>query len=347
MSERETPIIVFWSWQSDSDSKVNRNFVADCIERAARALRREDSIVINLDRDTKGVGGSPSIVDTIFSKICASDVFIWDATLVTKKPRPSPNPNVLVEYGYALATLGERRLIGVMNTESKISELDIPFDLRHKRFPIVYSLQPETPLEELVASGELGDMPGFGDRRETAREMLVQDLKTAIRDALKEPRDGALQNDHDLIAVQNLKSQIDSEWLHDWYVERSTMSHEESRKYINVLANYCRASERPENQFQSDQLREVHRTLTDNIGKYLHDTSVEMIPVNANREGVYQISTKVDGRRSYMENYAEEYDRQVGVVLQGLEAVWTAWEAYVKTVQRRYGSFRIAKTGEN
>lgn len=52
---------------------------------------------------------------------------------------PIPNPNVLIEYGYALKVLGESRVVAVMNTaHGQASRDNMPFDLLNRRFPISY-----------------------------------------------------------------------------------------------------------------------------------------------------------------------------------------------------------------
>src|SRR5688572_24306321 len=130
---------VFWSWQSDSDTAINRNFIQDCVERAAKNVGKGDGVIIAVDRDTKGVGGTPNIADTILAKIRAADIFVWDATLAYSKPRPAPNPNVMLEFGYALAILGDGRMIGVLN-EAGASAEELPFDLKHRRWPLTYHL---------------------------------------------------------------------------------------------------------------------------------------------------------------------------------------------------------------
>src|SRR5689334_724854 len=112
MPQAAEKIVIFYSWQTDSPSTENRSFIEDCLERASKQLKNTRARVIHVDRDTKGVGGTPHIVDTIFAKIRACDLFVWDATLVYKQPRPAPNPNVLIELGYALAVLGDSRIIG-------------------------------------------------------------------------------------------------------------------------------------------------------------------------------------------------------------------------------------------
>src|SRR5262249_21846298 len=58
-------------------------------------------------------------------------------------PRPTPNPNVLIEYGYALKNLGESRVLAVMNTAFGGPEL-LPFDLRGKRI-LTYEARPGEP----------------------------------------------------------------------------------------------------------------------------------------------------------------------------------------------------------
>jgi hypothetical protein len=138
---------IFYSWQSDLDSKFNRNFIKDCLEKAIKLLHQEFDIkdAIRIDHDTKGVGGTPDITNTILEKIEGSDLFIGDLTFIikTQNNRFCPNPNVLIELGYALKCLGDGRLINVMNTAYGKPDNNLPFDLAHKRWPIQYELNEE------------------------------------------------------------------------------------------------------------------------------------------------------------------------------------------------------------
>jgi hypothetical protein len=68
------PITLFYSWQSDLPNKVNRKFIEDALERTIKRLGNDNAIQealretdIVLDRDTKGVPGTPPIVDVIFT----------------------------------------------------------------------------------------------------------------------------------------------------------------------------------------------------------------------------------------------------------------------------------------
>jgi hypothetical protein len=80
------------------------------------------------------VTGSPDITETIFSKIAQSDLFIGDVSIINSSfdGRKTPNPNVLIELGYAANILGWERVICIYNTEYGSFE-DLPFDLRQKR----------------------------------------------------------------------------------------------------------------------------------------------------------------------------------------------------------------------
>jgi hypothetical protein len=101
--------VLFYSWQSWIDGGANRNFIEDCLERAIKEIRKDDSLRLDpvIDRDTQGVPGSADIANMIFGKIVGADVFVADVSFVNNASpgRRTPNPNVLVELGYALVGL--------------------------------------------------------------------------------------------------------------------------------------------------------------------------------------------------------------------------------------------------
>lgn len=138
--------IVFYSWQSDLPNPCNRGFIQAALEEAAAKIAADNTVAVEpvVDRDTKNVPGSPDIAATIFTKIVSADIFVADVSIVTraKDMRPTPNPNVLIELGYALKALGHERIILVFNKSfGKIEEL--PFDLRTRRL-LAYEMQEET-----------------------------------------------------------------------------------------------------------------------------------------------------------------------------------------------------------
>ena len=168
-------LTLFYSWQSDLPNKINRSFIEDALEKTIKHLGSDNTIQeamrdrdIVLDRDTKGVPGTPPIVDVIFNKIAQCDIFVPDFTFIGQsiEGRPIPNPNVLIEYGWALRCLTHTRMLPVMNTAfGEPSSTNLPFDLRHLRHPLTYYLKEDaTP-----------------DERGRVKEQLIKDLAGAIK----------------------------------------------------------------------------------------------------------------------------------------------------------------------
>lgn len=140
---------VFWAWQSDRDEKVCHYFIRDVLQAVctelSEELRLEESERADVDYDTKGVTGTPEIFATILKKIRAASVFMADVTPVarTEGGKPCANPNVMIELGHAFAHLPEDRVFIIANSFWYADEDELPFDLRHRRKPILYDLPPE------------------------------------------------------------------------------------------------------------------------------------------------------------------------------------------------------------
>jgi hypothetical protein len=166
-------LTVFYAWQSDVPSKEGRNFIENALKTALKRLIRDvtvDAAVrggLEFDKDTLNVPGCPPIFDTILDKISKAAVFVPDLTFVGQcgDGKPTPNPNVLIEYGWALKSLGFYQIIPVMNEAyGKASKESMPFDMAHLRFPITYNL-PENPSEEI---------------RQVQREALIKSFEKAL-----------------------------------------------------------------------------------------------------------------------------------------------------------------------
>lgn len=163
------PTTVFFSWQSD---RPGRNFIdkalREAIDRISQDLKIDEAVRegISLDRDTQDVPGSPSIFDTILKKIDRAAVFVADLTFVGTSLDGDllPNPNVLLEYGYALKSLGDARIVAVMN-DVHGDPSSLPFDLKTKRFPVTYTLADDADPQT----------------RSKVREALSRDLEKALR----------------------------------------------------------------------------------------------------------------------------------------------------------------------
>ena len=167
---------VFFSWQSDRPTKEGRNLIERALkmalERIAQDMNLEEPLRdLIFDKDTQGVAGSPPVFDTILEKIDGAAVFVPDLTFIAQRQNgdPIPNANVLIEYGYALKTIGHSRIVPVMNTaHGKPTRATMPFDLAHHKFPIQYEVPEGAP----------------DDERRAQRAQLAKVLESAIRNVL-------------------------------------------------------------------------------------------------------------------------------------------------------------------
>jgi hypothetical protein len=159
-----TSPVVFYAWQSDRPRASTRDIVYDAayaaLARIGSTMRIEESP--RLDQDTKNESGTPPIAETIYRKIKNSALFLADVTFCCdisddkgKVKKRIPNPNVMMELGFAAATIGWSRIIVVLNKKYGSPE-SLPFDLRTHRFPITYELAPNSEKLE-QATLELGN----------------------------------------------------------------------------------------------------------------------------------------------------------------------------------------------
>lgn len=167
---------VFYSWQTDLPNSTNRGFIQSALENAAKSIRDDESIKIEpvIDRDTVGIPGAPDIADTILNKIDKSQIFVADVSIINhkNKARKTPNPNVLLELGYAMKTLGLDRIIMVMNTAYGSPEL-LPFDLRMRRV-VTYEIK-ENETEKAEQRKKLASIFENGIRT------IITDLENKIQ----------------------------------------------------------------------------------------------------------------------------------------------------------------------
>jgi hypothetical protein len=164
---------IFYSWQNDISKMVNKNFIKDALEKAIEEITE----FLNLDetplvdQDTYNVPGSPEVFSTVLKKIENCAIFVADITIVahTTQDKAIPNPNVLIEYGYALKTVGADHIICIMNEFFGYAENSLPFDLKHRRWPIRYNLGEESYVKEKI----------------NQKEQLIQQIKDAITTIIK------------------------------------------------------------------------------------------------------------------------------------------------------------------
>src|SRR5262249_30820972 len=142
---------------SDRPRAVNHNFIEQAAQLAVDRLRAQVHLSVEpaLDRDTQDVSGSPAIAESILEKIDTCGIFLADVTLVQDEgaKRFTPNPNVLIELGYAAARVGWNRTITVMN-EAFGGPSKLPFDLQHRRWPTRYRLSGNADAETVRSALE-------------------------------------------------------------------------------------------------------------------------------------------------------------------------------------------------
>ncbi|WFU91986.1 hypothetical protein QA644_34335 (plasmid) [Rhizobium sp. CC1099] len=97
------PIHIFYAWQNDRDGKVCNHFIRIALEAAVETLRQDHDVEIRLDSDTADVSGTPPVSETILRKIRECEIFVGDVTFVgmTANGKQLPNPNVMIEFGFA------------------------------------------------------------------------------------------------------------------------------------------------------------------------------------------------------------------------------------------------------
>lgn len=148
---------VFYSWQSDLSKNTNLIALRHALREAANQVEKEiDDLKIDIDEATRDVAGSPNIPQIIFSKIEASDIFVCDLTTInndTDDTRKLPNPNVLIELGFAVATIGWNRIILLFNKSFGNFPDDLPFDIdRHRATPFSISDKNDNNGKKQIAS---------------------------------------------------------------------------------------------------------------------------------------------------------------------------------------------------
>jgi len=166
------PPVIFYSWQSDRPSKVNRTFIERSLKNAVKFLKKEVNTFLSprIDSDVKGTTGAIKIADEILAKIDCCSIFVADVTPLPKPAnakRITPNPNVMFELGYAANSIGWDRVILVLNSAYAKTE-ELPFDIRGRRTLSYCASEEETDLKSI-------------------RNSLQKDFESALRSILSKP----------------------------------------------------------------------------------------------------------------------------------------------------------------
>ncbi len=192
----ETLSTVFYSWQSDLDREKTSSAIRSAIKSALNSLDENDKIQLHLDEATRDEAGSPEIPRTIFKKISKADIFVCDITTVNQNydGRKTPNPNVLIELGYAIANLGWERIIMLYHNDFGDFSKDSPFDLEKRR----------------ITSFSIKDKKDK-DRKADLANKLYNGLKIVLEKKPKRPSESRvdIKREKDILVLNNLFSKID------------------------------------------------------------------------------------------------------------------------------------------
>jgi hypothetical protein len=194
---------VFWSWQSDTPRSAGKDFIRECLDLVADSIGNDTDLDLperpEIDQDTQDVAGTPEVVRTILEKIKSASVFIADVSFVNSanNGKRVPNPNVMLELGYAMHVLDSQQIILLMNLEQG-GQSHLPFDLGMYRWPITYRLNRAA-----------------GDER---RLEAQSDLYDALRPAIAASLQYASQNrrphtDRNIQALSEEKTAFETRWL--------------------------------------------------------------------------------------------------------------------------------------
>lgn len=129
---------IFYSWQSDLPPETNQRAIRIVLQSVFSDVEADiDSVTLNIDEATRDTAGSPDIPATIFEKITVADVFVCDLSTINSSAlqgqRKVPNPNVLIELGYAVSVVGWDRIILLFNKAHGTFPNDLPFDIDRRR----------------------------------------------------------------------------------------------------------------------------------------------------------------------------------------------------------------------
>lgn len=135
---RKDNLHAFWSWQSDN--KDITEFIEKTLNSIVEELNKELHLhkKIKIDRAIESGEGARNIVINLQDKIRNADLFIADITPITNiiNEKLIPNPNVMMELGYAIESVGLHKICLVAKASGKSGRYPFDIDQNHR---ITYS----------------------------------------------------------------------------------------------------------------------------------------------------------------------------------------------------------------
>ena len=176
---------LFYSWQSE-DNKSTR-IIEAALTEVVTNLKESYGFDLAIDHSTLGKSGSPSIDQAILDKIDHCDIFLADITPVVNYQKTEgngkqrtisvPNPNVLVELGYALSAVGTEYVVLAAHQAQSWSPHDLPFDINHRKVNVFNSSNCNLTNDILQVIDYIKE---HGRHRHKAMPYLLAKLKTSV-----------------------------------------------------------------------------------------------------------------------------------------------------------------------
>ncbi|CAD7491024.1 hypothetical protein ACXRSW_01470 [Aeromonas dhakensis] len=267
--------LIFYSWQSDCPSNTNRNFISTALEKAIEEIKKDESVAIEpvIDRDTLGLAGSPDISQSIFSKIDAASVFVCDVSIIdSKSTRLTPNPNILIELGYAIKTLGWNRVIMVMNTEFGKPE-ELPFDLRSKRvltYCISSDAEEKSPVRNALSKTLVAALTAIFDNHgsmSTSKHTPVTPKASEIRET-------------DIELFERLREDLPSKGSISFIDEQNMAGFSWPRSKLDQLEAFYHEWGDAEHEFLDQDIESLRAKLYKLTGEYLGQIAINTVPAS-------------------------------------------------------------------
>ena len=334
--EQVSHYAIFYSWQSDLPKRQNEYFIQKCLEKAIKKLTNDESITVvpRIEQDTSNSSGSPGIAETIFIKIDACQIFVADVSIINNnwlnklfKKRLTPNPNVLIELGYATYRLSWERIICVHNNAfGKVESL--PFDIRSQRIS-QYSYDGKTNLESA---------------QENLTGILYKAVKTIVKQypALEEKQRSYDTNQHDRAIFRGFNDIVNDTHFRDMLQEfaNNLMVFREEYRLLDKMAEYLDAEStqfmnkviRTDSASFYAALREMHMTLATNLFSSKGSLQTED-PSDPDYNPVYQLP-EMEGFKN-MEEYYQNRDLRIDRITAAISeclAQYRKFRATVKTI---------------
>jgi len=157
------------------DGNINRYFIQQALDEAVKNLKTKGAFNdIEIDQATRDEPGTPDIPDNILKKIDECSIFVADITFINEKSakRRIPNPNVLIELGYAVKKHGFEKIIVIFNSEFGKPE-ELPFDIKHRKItPYQYNSSMDKNTALLDLTNELEKAILIIDRKTITKEKI-------------------------------------------------------------------------------------------------------------------------------------------------------------------------------